>query len=138
MCYLYGGSMKKILLIILGVIVIVGCIIFWMFQKQTEDVQNLEYANIVMNDVVDGTYEGHIETMLIKVKVNVTVENHSLKNIEILQHDNGFGEPAEEIVKTMIQKNNYQVDVKSGATYSSEIIKSAVSRALQKGVHKNG
>ena len=106
MCYLYGGSMKKILLIILGVIVIVGCIIFWMFQKQTEDVQNLEYANIVMNDVVDGTYEGHIETMLIKVKVNVTVENHSLKNIEILQHDNGFGEPAEEIVKTMIQKNN--------------------------------
>ncbi len=73
---------------------------------------NLEYANIVMNDVVDGTYEGHIETMLIKVKVNVTVENHSLKNIEILQHDNGFGEPAEEIVKTMIQKNNYQVDVK--------------------------
>ena len=34
--------MKKILLIILGVIVIVGCIIFWMFQKQTEDVQNLE------------------------------------------------------------------------------------------------
>ena len=127
MCYLYGGSMKKILLIILGVIVIVGCIIFWMFQKQTEDVQNLEYANIVMNDVVDGTYEGHIETMLIKVKVNVTVENHSLKNIEILQHDNGFGEPAEEIVKTMIQKNNYQVDVKSG-----------VRQALQKGVHKNG
>lgn len=138
MCYLYGGSMKKILLIILGVIVIVGCIIFWMFQKQTEDVQNLEYANIVMNDVVEGTYEGHIETMLIKVKVNVTVENHSLKNIEILQHDNGFGEPAEEIVKTMIQKNNYQVDVKSGATYSSEIIKSAVSQALQKRVHKNG
>ena len=138
MYYLYGGSMKKILLIILGVIVIVGCIIFWMFQKQTEDVQNLEYANIVMNDVVDGTYEGHIETMLIKVKVNVTVENHSLKNIEILQHDNGFGEPAEEIVKTMIQKNNYQVDVKSGATYSSEIIKSDVSQALQKGVHKNG
>lgn len=130
--------MKKRLWIIFGIVVVLGCIAFILFQKQVQDVEDLKYSNIVMNDVEDGTYEGDVETMLIKVKVNVTVTEHRIQKIDILKHDNGFGTPAEDIVQSMIQNNDYQVDAKSGATYSSEVIKSAVNQALQKGVHKNG
>ena len=86
--------MKKGLWIILGIIVVLGCIVFILFQKQIQDVKDLKYSNIVMNDVDDGSYEGDVETMLIKVKVNVTVNNHRIQQIDILKHDNGFGAPA--------------------------------------------
>lgn len=130
--------MKKGLWIILGIVVVLGCIVFVLFQKQIQDVEDLKYSNIVMNDVDDGNYEGDVETMLIKVKVNVTVNDHRIQQIDILKHDNGFGAPAEDMIESMIQNNDYQVDIISGATYSSEVIKNAVNQALQKGVHKNG
>ncbi len=69
-----------------------------------------------------------------KVTVLVTVKNHKISEIEILRHENGMGKPAESIVGTMIEKNTYDVDIVSGATISSKVIKNAVFNALQQGL----
>lgn len=56
--------------------------------------------------------------------------NLTYKIIDILKHDNGKGKKAEQIRANMIDSNTYDVDAISGATTSSEVIKSAVSNAL--------
>lgn len=128
----------KVLGIVLGVIVLALVIlIITMFMKVGSDMKNLKYAEVNMEDVADGTYEGIAETTMVKVTVEVTVEDKKIKDIKIIRHENGKGAKAEGIVKDMIASNTYQVDSVSGATTSSEVIKSAVSDALAKGVAKN-
>jgi len=74
----------------------------------------------------------------VKLKVDVTVKDHSITGIEILEHENGMGSKAEAITQTMLACNSYQVDAVSGATLSSETIKSAVSKALASGTAQTG
>jgi len=52
----------------------------------------------------------------------------------ILNHQNGLGSKAEKIIEDMIKQNRYDVDIVSGATISSKVIKSAVFNGLQKGI----
>lgn len=129
--------MKKRLRVVFGLLSIGIIIIFFVFQNQEKDIENLTYQKIDMNQIKDGDYEGYAETMLIKATVQVTVKDHRLKKIEIIKHDHGLGGEAEKIVEKMIEKNNYQVDVVSGATMSSYVIQSAVSQALEKGIEND-
>ena len=56
-----------------------------------------------------------------------------ISDIEILKHECGLGKPAEEMIPTMIQKNDVEVDAVTNATYSSEVIKDAIRNALRNG-----
>jgi len=94
----------------------------------------LEDKSIDISQVADGSYEGHSELGPVIVDVKVTVQDGSIINVEIVNHQNGFGQPANTIVKNMVDKNTYDVDAVSGATVSSEIIINAVNNALQKGL----
>lgn len=61
------------------------------------------------------------------------VEDNTIRKIDIIEHRNGLGSKAESITESMVAKNSYAVDGISGATLSSEAIKSAVSKALKDG-----
>jgi uncharacterized protein with FMN-binding domain len=78
-------------------------------------------------------YQGEAETTFVKVVVQVEVSDHKILRIDILEHDNGFGKKAEQIVSDMVDQNSIEVAVVSGATSSSLVIKSAVSDALANG-----
>ncbi|MCR4714039.1 MAG: FMN-binding protein [Treponemataceae bacterium] len=123
--------MKKILIIVLVVVCFAffGCISLTISMKKS--LAKIQNAEIDMNKVEDGNYNGHSELGPVIVDVAVEVENHKIKKIELLRHDCGLGHPADEIVNTMVEKNTFDVDVISGATISSEIIKNAVNNALQ-------
>lgn len=129
--------MKKVLIaagIVLGVLVLLGG---GMFFKMTRDAQNglasLKYENVDMARVADGVYQGEADAGLVYVKVEAEVQDHAIRNIRILEHKNGRGGAAEAITGAMIAANRYDVDVVSGATLSSEAIRSAVSVALKQG-----
>lgn len=125
----------KIALIVAGVLVVIAVVfVMNLGSKMKKDMKNLEYASVDMKKVRDGSYIGESETTLVKVKVQVTVKDHEIQKIEILRHDNGKGKPAEKIVDEMVAENNYEVDAVSSATMSSEVIKSAVSKALKEGM----
>ena len=92
--------------------------------------KNLQYYEVNLNRIEDGVYRGKSETTLVKVEVEVEVKNHKIIRIDILKHEHGRGEKAEQIIGDMLERNTYNVDTISGATVSSEVIKSGVSDAL--------
>lgn len=121
------------------ILLVIGCIIGiavsginLVMKKQVSGMyEQLDAAAVVALDyVADGTYEGTAETPLVKVTVAVTVENHTLKDIQLLRHENGKGTPAEAMLPEMLSKNTSEVDTVSGATMSSKAIRAAVRDAL--------
>lgn len=90
-------------------------------------------AAVAPEQVADGTYEGAAETPLVKVTVEVTVQAHKLKDIQLLRHENGQGAPAEAMLPDMLSRNTSEVDTVSGATLSSKAIRAAVRDALAEG-----
>ncbi len=62
--------------------------------------------------------------------MEVTVQNGAITNIDILEHKNERGKPAEIVVDRIIEEQKIDVDTVSGATNSSTVIKKAVENAL--------
>lgn len=125
--------MKKIGLILLILIVIGLGLYISLVNSSKKSLTAMEYEEVDMSEVADGVYFGEVDAGLVYVKVSVTVNENKLINIRILKHKNGLGSKAESIITEMLQQNSYKVDAVSGATLSSEAIKSAVSKALKKG-----
>ncbi|MGN1405814.1 MAG: FMN-binding protein, partial [Erysipelotrichaceae bacterium] len=73
------------------------------------------------------------ETALVKVDVEVDIENHVIKNIRLLRHECGKGKKAEMIIDEIKEKNSTEVDDIAGATMSSRVIRAAANIALKKG-----
>ncbi len=125
--------MKKIGLILLILIVIGLGLYISLVNSSKKSLTAMEYEEVDMSEVADGVYFGEVDAGLVYVKVSVAVNENKLINIRILKHKNGLGSKAESIITEMLQQNSYKVDAVSGATLSSEAIKSAVSKALKKG-----
>ena len=93
----------------------------------------LPHETIDMGRVADGMYPGEADAGLVFVRVSVEVQDHAVRDIRILEHKNGRGGAAEAITAAMVAANSWDVNAVSGATLSSEAIKSAVSKALKQG-----
>ena len=121
----------KITGIVLAALILIGVAGILLLKNTTENGQSsLVYETVDMSAVKDGTYTGEAGGGMVYVKVRVTVSGHKIQQIDILEHRNGRGQKAEVITTDMIAKNTYDVDVVSGATGSSNTIRSAVSHAL--------
>ena len=125
----------KTLLVIACVIgITVGGVRLAMDRQVTKMYAQLDAVAVVAPEqVADGTYEGTAETPLVKVTVEVTVQDHILREIRLLRHENGQGAPAEAMLPEMLSRNTSEVDSVSGATLSSKAIRAAVRNALAKG-----
>lgn len=125
---------KKKVLIIIVVVLLVGLAIGAKFMLDVQNYQNqiadMEISEIDLSDIPDGTYEGSYDADLIKVKVLVDVENHKITNIDLVEHDNGKGEPAEAVIPKVIESQSVQVDGVSGATNSSKVILKSIELAI--------
>lgn len=127
--------MKKFFIItgiVIGAFALIGVVMFILVSNAASNaLEAMVYEDVDMNQAADGTYEGIADAGMVSVKVSVTVEDQAIVRIDIIEHKNGKGAPAEAITQDMIAANGYDVDVISGATLSSEAIKSAVSKALK-------
>lgn len=120
---------KKIFLIIMILIICVGAIgIYKLSQMPLPKIDGIE--KIDFSKVADGTYYGHADNSLVKVKVSVTVADGVVSDIEIIRHDNGLGQKAEAITADVISLQSLEVDAISSATYSSNTILKAIENAL--------
>jgi uncharacterized protein with FMN-binding domain len=125
--------------IVLGIILVVllgaGIGGYSLIQTQASGAAaKLAFAPLDMSRVADGNYEGQADAGLVFARVSVTVKDHAIQSVDILEHRNGLGKKAEASTKDMIERNTYDVDVVSGATLSSRTIQSAVCQALSKGI----
>src|SRR5690554_2333347 len=86
-------------------------------------------------DIADGVYEGTSDAgMHPGLKVAVTFEGGSITNVEFVEHGEteGISDPAiEGVPAAIVEASSTMVDAVSGATYTSDAIKEAVSLALE-------
>ncbi len=122
---------KKVLLIIFFVVsflLIAGKIIIG---NMVRNVQNISVSMPDVLNVQDGNYIGEYSIPPVHVKVEVSVSNHRITDITILQHDNGLGSTAESIVNDVVEAQSLDTDAVSGATVSSQCILKAVENAIE-------
>jgi uncharacterized protein with FMN-binding domain len=129
-----NAKLKKCGIVILVFVVAIAALYIWMMADQRSKMSQLVFEEIDMSRVNDGTYIGTADIGLVNVEVEVTVKGNKIASIKLLKHENGFGSKAETIIDEMVRSNTYEVDAVSGATGSSQTIKSAVCDALLKGV----
>ena len=125
---------KIVLLVLLSIVLIVGAVLVKTVLDMQKQLKDIDKTPVDISTVADGTYEGEYKTTLVKAKVSVSVEDGSIREITILEHECGQGKPAENMIPEMVSRNDVEVDAVSSATVSSEVIKAAVRDALRKGV----
>ncbi|MXP76302.1 FMN-binding protein [Lachnospiraceae bacterium WCA-9-b2] len=127
-------SRKRIILFTAILLFLIGLIFTAAYLKSVADykkaVKETVFSNLDISDVPDGVYVGEYDVDFIYAKVEVTVQNRVITNIDILEHKNGRGSPAEIVVDRIIEEQKIDVDAVSGATNSSIVIKKAVENAL--------
>ena len=80
--------------------------------------------------LADGTYDGSFETFPVKVRTQTTIKDHQIIDVRLLEHRNGKGQSAEELLPKIVETQSLELDVVAGATYSSIIILKSVELSL--------
>ncbi|MBN1798794.1 MAG: FMN-binding protein [Spirochaetales bacterium] len=126
--------MKEQIKIILLVVVALPILFFFnscaVFSEMKEFAENGVIYSPDLNMIADGEYTGEYKCGLVRAKVKVVIQNHSIVSFAILEHDNGKGGKAERIADDIVKAQSLNVDVISGATVSSKVILKAGERAL--------
>ena len=85
----------------------------------------------------DGIYEGTGQGFGGKIQVSVCIRDGRIEQIEVLSHeheDDAYFSMAKDLIAMQLQNQTGDVDVVSGATYSSNGIIEAVKDALEKAI----
>ena len=122
---------KKVLLIIFFVALLLFIGGKNIIGNMVGNVQNISVSMPDLSNVQDVNYIGEYLITPVHVKFEVSVSNHQITNIAILQHDNGLGSAAESIVNDVVVEQSLDIDAVSGATVSSKCILKAVENAME-------
>lgn len=127
-------SRKRILLFTTILLFLIGLIFTAVYLKSVADykkaVKETTFRNLDIFNVPDGVYVGEYDVDFVYAKVEVTVRNGAITNIDILEHKNGRGSSAEVVADRIVEEQKIDVDAVSGATNSSTVIKKAVENAV--------
>lgn len=103
-------------------------------QAEKERLERLEAGRL--HDLADGQYTGSAEAFRGEVEVLVTVEGQRVTDISIVSyydHEPYFFQAAPFVIDGIVAEQSLNVDVYTGATYSSNGIIKAVANALSLG-----
>ncbi len=128
-------SKKKVALFAVMLLLLIGLVWGILYLKSVADykkaVKETTFEDINISDIPDGVYVGEYDVDFIYAKVEVTVQNGEITNINILEHRHERGKTAEVITDSIVDEQKIDVDAISGATNSSTVIKKAVENALK-------
>lgn len=91
---------------------------------------HLPYFPVNLEEVADGTYSGKTYTSFLHLQLDVTVENHRITGINVIENAGVDGETARPIIQRMIEENKVVVPAIKGAELGSMVYISCVSTAL--------
>lgn len=126
-------SLGKIMKVVLGTLAVVIVLAFFGMKGLESNMHKLtamESADVDLSRLADGTYSGSYQVFPVSVRVEVTVKDHKLVGIRLVEHRHGRGKAAEAVVDQVLEAQRLQVDAVSGATYSSMVILKAIDNAL--------
>ncbi len=115
---------------VIGIIIIVFVIIvgggYFAASRGLPEIQELVINEVSPGEVVDGVYTGEFNQYRWSYRVDVTVQDGKIVDI---QFDNG-GTLEQELVDRIIANQTLDVDINTGATVNSKAFLKAVETAL--------
>ena len=130
---------NKLLRIFLIALCVVLTFIMYM-QRRTRNnykqAAKLPFYNIQAKDVPDGTYRGKIYTNFMHVQLDVTVKEHKLTKIDIIENEGAYGKKGAPILDEMIAQNSSVVPAIKGEELASIVFVACVDDALKKGIQE--
>jgi uncharacterized protein with FMN-binding domain len=132
---------RRILIIAVVLIAVAGVVLaaktaLNKMESNLEGLMQLDVTDVDLTLISDGTYIGEYAALPVSAKVSVTIQDHRITNIDLLEHNNGQGAGAEVIPSIVVEKQSLQINTISGATYSSKVILKAIENALQNSIDK--
>lgn len=125
---------KKIRIIVCAVLLIVFSIVVCI-SSYLNDIRQINILTPELSSLANGDYKGGYTILPVDVEVKVSIENNQISNVEILKHFNGLGKQAEAVIPLVLNQQNLDVDIVSGATVSSKCILKAIENAMTKGLN---
>jgi len=118
-----------VILLMCGVLAAVG---IWMgsVTRKLDSLADLVIQEVDLSHVQDGIHTGSYAVFPVRVRLEVTVKDHRIMDIKLLEHRNGQGSSAQSLLGLIVQRQSLRLDTVSGATYSSKVILKAVEVAL--------
>lgn len=125
---------KRAALYSAATVILISLICLAVYLKSVSDykqaVSDITFQTIDVTNIANGAYVGECNVGFIYAKVEVTVQEGKITNIEILEHKHERGQTAEVVIDNIVAEQKIEVDAISGATNSSTVIKKAVENAL--------
>ena len=121
---------SKFLMLAALIILMAGGYVINRKKLQLREAANLPYYKIELSEIEDGIYRGKAETSFLHLELEIKVENHQIKEINVLQNDGIDGEKARPIIDQMIAQNKIVVPAIKGAERGSLVYISCASTAL--------
>ena len=100
----------------------------------TYETKKLPFLNTPLEKVADGTYEGKTYTSFLHLQVEVTVKNHTLTDIQLIENKGSKGHLLDKMVQKMLEQNKVVVQPESKDKLASLVLISCVDSAINKGL----
>ena len=121
---------KKMIIFTICVFFTLMTLLFILMNNIVKQANDLLIKTPDLTDISDGEYIGEYSVAPVRVKVSVTIADHEITGITILEHDNGLGSAAESIVNDIVATQSLETDAISGATVSSRCILKEAENAI--------
>ena len=124
-----------------NVILIVVCILltFLMYRqrrtrKHFKQAAQLAFYNIQPDQIADGKFRGKVYTNFLHVQLDVTVQDHKITKIDIIENEGAYGQKIAPLLDEIIAQNNSVVPAVKGEELASIVFIACVDNALFQGL----
>ncbi|MDR1803303.1 MAG: FMN-binding protein [Treponema sp.] len=126
--------MKKKILVVPGVLILLIIAAFIAITNGLSEGQNVALNGVDLSNISDGDYTGTYEHGRWTNTITVQVKNRVITGIVIVKNvaAAGITNCADEVFRRVMEKQNTQIDVVSGATVTTKAYLKAIENALRK------
>ncbi len=122
--------MRRVRYVLIGIGAIVLLAAMVMFRGMGT-VKNLDIGVVDLGSVADGTYRGEYKYARWSYTADVTVRDHKIVDVKLVDDKNKVMEKASmELISKIASQGTLKVDTVSGATVTSKALLKAVENAL--------
>ena len=124
------NNMSSILMFVALVVLMAGGYMVARKKTRLREAASLPFYKTELSEIADGQYEGKTYTSFLHLQLKVTIEDHKIIKIDVLENDGLDGETAKPILQEMIAKNSTIVPAIKKAELGSLVYISCASSAL--------
>ena len=125
------NNMSSILMVVALIVLMAGGYMVARKKARLREAASLPFYKTELSEIADGQYEGKTYTSFLHLQLRVTIEDHKIIKIDVLENDGLDGETAKPIIQKMIEENKVVVPAVKGAELGSLVYISCVSTALK-------